>query len=60
VDPDHEQSRHAQREAATGEHEAMVDTGAVPVAVDSVVDGQSDQRPTIDPAPVGAGLPWVG
>jgi hypothetical protein len=35
----------------------MVDEGAVPVEVDSAVDGPINRGPTDDPAPVGAGLP---
>ena len=55
ADADHEQPRLAQRDAARGEHEAIGDAGAVPVEVDSAVDGRIDRRPTDDPAPVGAG-----
>ena len=55
MDPDHEQPRLAHCGTVTGEHEAMVDEGAVPVEVDSAVDGRCDRRPTDDPAPVGAG-----
>ena len=55
MDSDHVEPRLANRDTAIGEHEAMVDEGAVPVEVDSAVDGRSDRRPTDDPAPVGAG-----
>ena len=55
MDPDHEQPLLAHCDTVTGEHEAMVDEGAVPIEVDNAVDGRSDRRPTDDPSPVGAG-----